>query len=61
MRAYYNQLQNLLFDNKRTELLKVNGLRCWHKIGIWPFNSFWLKAVNEVTFSLYEGQIGQSE
>jgi len=43
-------------SNKRTELLKVNRLRCWHKIGIWPFNSFWLKAVNEVTFSLYEGE-----
>jgi len=41
---------------KRTELLKVNSLRCWHEIGFWPFNSFWLKAVNEVTFSLYQGE-----
>jgi len=40
----------------RTELLKVNSLRCWHKLGFWPFNSFWLKAVNEVTFSLYQGE-----
>ncbi len=41
---------------KRIELLKVNSLRCWHSIGDWPFNSFWLKAVNEVTFSLYQGE-----
>ncbi len=42
--------------SKRTELLQVNRLRCWHNIGFWPFNSFWLKAVNEVTFSLYQGE-----
>ena len=38
------------------ELLKVNGLRCWHNMGFFPFKSFWLKAVNEVTFSLHEGE-----
>ena len=37
-------------------LLRVNDLRCWHNSGFWPFNSFWVKAVNEVTFSLYEGE-----
>ena len=42
--------------NNKTEVLRVNNLRCWHDIGGWPFNSFWLKAVNEVTFSLYEGE-----
>ena len=42
--------------NKKSSLLKVNRLRCWHNTGFWPFNSFWLKAVNEVTFSLYEGE-----
>ena len=42
--------------NKKTALLRVNRLRCWHNLGFWPFNSFWLKAVNEVTFSLYEGE-----
>ncbi len=42
--------------NNYSELLKVNRLRCWHNSGFWPFNSFWLKAVNEVTFSLYEGE-----
>ena len=42
--------------NKRSLLLKVNRLRCWHNSGFWPFNSFWLKAVNEVSFSLYEGE-----
>ena len=42
--------------NKRTVLLRVNRLRCWHNIGFWPFNTFWLKAVNEVTFSLHEGE-----
>ncbi|AIQ96373.1 Cell division transporter [Prochlorococcus sp. MIT 0801] len=41
---------------KRSSLLRVNRLRCWHNSGFWPFNSFWLKAVNEVTFSLYEGE-----
>jgi len=41
---------------KKTELLKVNRLRCWHRTGFWPFNSFWLKAVNEVSFSLYQGE-----
>ena len=42
--------------NKSNVLLRVNRLRCWHDLGFWPFNSFWLKAVNEVTFSLYEGE-----
>ncbi len=42
--------------NKSTPLLSVNRLRCWHNSGFWPFNSFWHKAVNEVTFSLYEGE-----
>ena len=42
--------------NKKSSLLKVNRLRCWHNTGFWPFNSFWLKAVNEVSFSLYEGE-----
>ncbi len=41
---------------QKNELLKVYRLRCWHNIGFWPFNSFWLKAVNEVTFSLYQGE-----
>ncbi len=41
---------------KKTELLRVNSLRCWHNIGFWPFNSLWLKAVNDVTFSLYQGE-----
>jgi len=41
---------------KRVEILKVNRLRCWHNIGFWPLNSFWLKAVNEITFSLYQGE-----
>ena len=38
--------------NKSTVILRVNRLRCWHDLGFWPFNSFWLKAVNEVTFSV---------
>ncbi len=42
--------------HKSTALLRVNSLRCWHNIGFWPFKSLWLKAVNEVTFSLYEGE-----
>ncbi len=42
--------------NKSEALLTVNSLRCWHNLGFWPFNSFWLKAINEVTFSLYEGE-----
>ena len=42
--------------NKSTVLLRVNRLRCWHNLGFWPLNSFWLKAVNEVTFSLHEGE-----
>ncbi len=42
--------------DRRIELLKVNRLRCWHNIGSWPINSCWLKAVNEVTFSLYQGE-----
>ncbi|WP_269616562.1 ABC transporter ATP-binding protein [Prochlorococcus marinus] len=42
--------------NKNTALLNVNRLRCWHDLGFWPFKSSWLKAVNEVTFSLYEGE-----
>ncbi len=42
--------------DKSHPLLRVNRLRCWHDLGSWPFNSFWLKAVNEVTFSLHEGE-----
>ena len=42
--------------NKSPVLLRVNRLRCWHHLGFWPFNSFWLKAVNEVSFSLHEGE-----
>ena len=42
--------------DQSTELLKVNRLRCWHNTGFWPFNSSWVKAVNEVTFSLYKGE-----
>ena len=42
--------------HQKNEILKVNQLRCWHHIGFWPFNSFWLKAVNEVTFSLFQGE-----
>ena len=42
--------------HKKTELLKVNRLRCWHNLGFSPFNSYWLKAVNEVSFSLYQGE-----
>ena len=40
----------------RIELLRVKSLRCWHSIGSWPFDSFFMKAVNEVTFSLHEGE-----
>jgi len=42
--------------NQSIELLNVNRLRCWHNIGFWPFNSLWVKAVDEVTFSLYQGE-----
>ncbi len=42
--------------NNDNALLRVNRLRCWHNLGFWPFNSFWLKAVNEVTLTLYEGE-----
>ncbi len=41
---------------ERNELLKVQSLRCWHNIGDWPLSPVWIKAVNEVTFSLYEGE-----
>ena len=42
--------------DKRIELLKVNRLRCWHNIGFFPFKSLWLKAVNEISFSLFQGE-----
>ncbi len=42
--------------NRSAALLMVNRLRCWHDLGFWPFKSFWLKAVNEVTFTLHEGE-----
>jgi len=42
--------------DKKIELLKVNRLRCWHRIGFSPFTSFWLKAVDEVTFTLFQGE-----
>tara|TARA_B100000579_G_C22812508_1_gene846028 strand:+ start:217 stop:1821 length:1605 start_codon:yes stop_codon:yes gene_type:complete len=41
---------------EKSELLKVNRLRYWHNIGFWPFKSSWIKAVNEVDFSLYKGE-----
>ncbi len=48
-------VERKIIKNRRV-VLQVNGLRCWHRIGIWPFNSSLLKAVNEVTFSLYQGE-----
>ena len=42
--------------DRETELLRVNRLRCWHNMGFWPFKFSWLKAVNEVSFSLYQGE-----
>ncbi len=37
-------------------LLEVNNLRCWHELGGWPWQINWLKAVNEVSFSLHSGE-----
>ena len=37
-------------------VLEVERLRCWHPISSWPFQVNWLKSVNEISFSIAEGE-----
>ena len=36
----------------KTILFEVNNLRCWHEIGRLPWNSQWIKAIDNVSFSI---------
>ena len=38
-------------------VLDVSSLRCWHPLGNLPWNSNWIKAVDEINFSILEGEI----
>ena len=40
----------------RTRVLEVERLRCWHPRSGWPWQSNWLKAVDQVSFSISKGQ-----
>ena len=42
-----------LISTKST-LLEVRGIRCWYPLNDWPFDKRWIKAVDEVNFSLME-------
>ncbi len=37
-------------------ILEVNRLRCWHSLGGMPWKSNWLRAIDEVSFSLHVGE-----
>ena len=37
-------------------VLEVQGLRCWHALGGMPWSLNWLKAVDNVNFSLHAGE-----
>tara|TARA_Y100001968_G_scaffold327296_1_gene372019 strand:+ start:167 stop:1771 length:1605 start_codon:yes stop_codon:yes gene_type:complete len=38
-------------------VLDVSSLRCWHPLENIPWNSKWIKAVDEISFSILEGEI----
>jgi len=38
-------------------VLEVNNLRCWHPVSVAPFRVHWIKAVDEMSFSLHKGEI----
>ena len=37
-------------------VLQVDRLRCWHSVNTVPWKSSWIKAVDEVSFSLHAGE-----
>ncbi len=37
-------------------VLEVSRLRCWHAISGWPWQSNWIKAVDEVSFCIHAGE-----
>ena len=37
-------------------ILEVERLRCWHVMSSWPWQVNWIKAVDEVSFSLFSGE-----
>ena len=37
-------------------VLEVNNLRCWHQNSIWPWESAWIKSVDDVSFSIGAGE-----
>ena len=47
--------RNILVKNSSIAL-EVERLRCWHSIVNWPWKFNWLKAVDEVSFSISEGE-----
>ncbi len=41
---------------KSALVLEVKSLRCWHALGGMPWESNWIKAINEVSFCLHSGE-----
>ena len=37
-------------------ILEVDRLRCWHFVSSWPWQVNWIKAVDQVSFSLFSGE-----
>ncbi len=37
-------------------VLEVDRLRCWHSSGGFPWRPNWIKAVNEISFSVFQGE-----
>ncbi len=46
----------LLPEVKPKLVMNVDRLRCWHTAGGVPWQSNWIKAVDEVSFSLFQGE-----
>ncbi len=42
--------------SKKTLLLEVDGLRCWHPLPGLPWQANWLKAIDDISFCLHAGE-----
>tara|TARA_Y100001968_G_scaffold51762_1_gene42733 strand:+ start:45439 stop:47049 length:1611 start_codon:yes stop_codon:yes gene_type:complete len=50
------QRQNVKTLSFRQSILQVENLRCWHSLPGWPWRLNWLKAVDEISFTLFSGE-----
>ena len=52
--AYAKEKSRSKLKSTKKIILEVDGLRCWHSTGGWPWQSNWLKAIEDVSFNLFE-------